>query len=70
MAEIFRVALVSWMLKEVVQQGRSERGGKRAFRYVEPLSDARTPLSDFPSILLVGGFQDHIECAGLSKDSQ
>jgi hypothetical protein len=34
-------------------QGRSERrGGGVRFRYVEPLSDARTPLADFFSILL------------------
>jgi hypothetical protein len=41
------------MLKKAVQQGRSERRGKAyALRYVEPLSDARTPLADFFSILL------------------
>jgi len=38
------------MLKKSVQQGRSERRGE-AYRYVEPLSDARTPLADFFSIL-------------------
>ena len=27
---------------------------RRTLRYVEPLSDARTPLADFFSILLVG----------------
>ena len=36
-----------------VQQGRSERRGKSYFApYVEPLSDARTKLADFFSILL------------------
>jgi len=35
-----------------VQQGRSERRGEgRTLWYVEPLSDARTPLADFFSIL-------------------
>ena len=41
------------MLKKAVQQGRSERGGgSRTLRYVELLSEARTPLADFFSILL------------------
>jgi len=36
-------------------QGCSERGGeRRTLRYVELLSEARTPLTDFFSILLVG----------------
>ena len=42
-----------------VQQGRSKRRGEAyTVRYVEPLSDARTPLADFFSILLgfaIGG---------------
>jgi hypothetical protein len=42
------------MLKKTVQQGRSERRGEGAYsvRYVEPLSEARTLLADFFSILL------------------
>ena len=41
------------MVKKAVQQGRSKRGGEAYFEpYVEPLSDARTPLADFFSILL------------------
>ncbi len=44
------------MLKKAVQQGRSKRrGGGVRFRYVEPLSDARTTLADFFSILLPRG---------------
>jgi hypothetical protein len=40
------------MLKKDVQQGRSERRGEAYFvPYVEPLSNARTPLADFFSIL-------------------
>ena len=41
------------MRKQAVQQGRSnaKRGGV-PLRYVEPLSDARTPLADFFRILL------------------
>jgi hypothetical protein len=41
------------MLKKAVQQGRSEQRGEATLRYVEPLSDARTPLADFFSILLI-----------------
>jgi hypothetical protein len=44
------------MLKKFVQQGRSERRGDAySVPYVEPLSDARTPLADFFSILLDRG---------------
>ena len=40
------------MLKKGVQQGRSERRGEAYFvRYVEHLSDARTTLATFFSIL-------------------
>jgi len=42
------------MLKKAVQQGRSEPRARRTLRYVEPLSDTRTPLADFFSILLGG----------------
>jgi hypothetical protein len=41
------------MVKKAVQQGRSERRSEAySVRYVEHLSDARTPLADFFSILL------------------
>ena len=41
------------MLKKAVQQGRSERRGEAYLvLYVEPLSEASTPLADFFSILL------------------
>jgi hypothetical protein len=41
------------MIKKFVQQGRSEQGGEPySLPYVEPLSDARTKLADFFSILL------------------
>jgi hypothetical protein len=41
------------MFKKAVQRGRSERRGESySFRYVEPLSDARTKLADFFNILL------------------
>jgi hypothetical protein len=43
------------MLKKAVQQGRSKRRGESySFSYVEPLSDARTPLAGFFSILVEG----------------
>jgi hypothetical protein len=46
------------MLKMAVQRGRSERRGeRRTLRYVEPLSDARTKLADFFSILLKNLYQ-------------
>ena len=58
-----------------VQQGRSERRGESySVPYVEPLSDARTKLADFYSILLDdlfrscgtvgiirGGFQEDLQ---------
>ena len=41
------------MLKKVDQQGRSKRRGEAySVRYGEPLSEARTKLADFFSILL------------------
>ena len=41
------------MRKKAVQQGRSERSGESySGPYVEPLSDARTPLAVFFRILL------------------
>jgi hypothetical protein len=40
------------MLKKTVQQSRSERGGEAyPLGYVEPLSDARTLLAGFFSVL-------------------
>ena len=40
------------------KQGRSERKGESySAPYVEPLSEARTPLADFFNILLVGGYE-------------
>ena len=42
------------MLKKPVQQGRSEQRGESYFvSYAESLSEARTTLADFFSILLV-----------------
>ena len=44
------------MLKNVVQQGRSERRAEAGpLGYTEGLNDARTKLEDFFSILFVGG---------------
>jgi hypothetical protein len=41
------------MLKNTVRQGRSERRSEAySFPYVEDLSEARTPLADFFSILV------------------
>ena len=45
------------MLKTAVQQGRSGRSAEAyPLGYVEGLSDARTPLADFFSILLMSGW--------------
>jgi hypothetical protein len=53
------------MLKKAVQQGRSERRGEAySVLYVEPLSDARTPLADFFSILL-GRDRDEMSNGGI-----
>ena len=50
------------MLKKVLQQGRSERQGtgigQCQSQSLEPLSEARTKLTDFFSILLDLMFQD------------
>ena len=39
--------------KRPSSKAAASEGARRTFRYVEPLSDARTPLEDFFSILLV-----------------
>ena len=51
------------MLKKPVQQGRSERRGESYFvSYAESLSEARTKLADFFSILLIpSGMPMHID---------
>ena len=38
--------------KRPSSKAAASEGARRTFRYVEPLSDARTPLEDFFSILL------------------
>ena len=44
-----------------VQQGRSEQSGESySVSYVEPLSEARTPLADFFRILLVTTHLSHV----------
>ena len=37
----------------------ASEGARRTLRYVEPLSEARTKLADFFSILLMGQVYDH-----------
>ena len=45
--------MVCRLFSKAVQQGRSERRGDAySVQYVEPLSDARTPLADFVNCLL------------------
>jgi tRNA-specific 2-thiouridylase len=56
------------MFKKAVQQGRSERRGKAySLPYVEPLSDARTPLADFFNILLALSPVIPVESASMSR---
>jgi hypothetical protein len=51
------------MFKKAVQQGRSERKAEAySVRYVEALSEARTPLEDFFNILL------ETNCPGPKRD--
>jgi len=46
------------MVKKPVQRGRSERRGEAYLEpYVEPLSDARTKLAGFFTILLMKGLR-------------
>ena len=40
------------MLKKAVQKAAASEEARRTLRYIEPLSDARTPLANFFSILL------------------
>jgi hypothetical protein len=40
------------MLKMAASKAAASEEARRTLRYVEPLSDARTPLADFFSILL------------------
>ena len=43
------------LFRKAVQQGRSERRGESySLPYVEPLSEAGTPLADFVNSLLSG----------------
>ena len=45
------------LFRKAVQQGRSERRGEAySGSYVEPLSEARTPLAGFVNSLLVESF--------------
>jgi hypothetical protein len=41
------------MLKRPFSKAAASEEARRTLRYVEPLSDARTPLADFFSIQLV-----------------
>jgi hypothetical protein len=40
------------MIKMAVRKAAASEEARRTLRYVEPLSEARTPLADFFSILL------------------
>jgi hypothetical protein len=48
-----RIWMPRRLFRKAVQQGRSERRGESySIPYVEPLSDARTPLAAFINSLL------------------
>ena len=44
--------------KRLSSKAAANEGARRTLRYVEPLSDARTPLADFFSILLVSPLEE------------
>jgi hypothetical protein len=46
------------MLKKAVSKAAASEEARRTLRYVEPLSAATTPLTDFFSILLMRGGHD------------
>jgi hypothetical protein len=52
LVERFRRCWNRRMLKMAVSKAAASEEARRTLRYVEPLSDARTPLADFFSILL------------------
>jgi hypothetical protein len=45
------------MLKKTASKAAASEEARRTLRYVEPLSDARTPLADFFSVLLAAFHQ-------------
>ena len=51
--------------KSPSSKATASEGARRTPRYVEPLSDARTPLEDFFSILLVCLFTAFNACFAL-----
>jgi hypothetical protein len=46
------------MLKKAVSKAAASEEARRTLRYVEPLSEARTPLAAFLSILLSAAFSE------------
>ena len=49
------------MLKKAVRKAAASEEARRTLRYVEPLSDARTRLADFFSILLDRSFPGRVK---------
>ena len=56
------------MLKKAVRKAAASEEARRTLRYVEPLSDARTPLADFFSILLGACVNRYAYAAHLNND--
>ncbi len=52
------IRMTSGCLKRLSSKATVNEGARRTLRYVESLSDARTPLADFFSILLVSPLEE------------
>jgi hypothetical protein len=55
------VKIVSGCSKRPSSKAAASEEARRTLRYVEPLSDARTPLAGFFSILLERSIEDALE---------
>ncbi|BFU90592.1 MAG: hypothetical protein NTAFB01_17790 [Nitrospira sp.] len=56
--------ITSGCSKRLSSKAAASEEARRTLRHVEPLSDARTPLADFFSILLGFAISDSIDHAG------
>ena len=52
------IRMTSGCSKRLSSKAAASEGASRTLRYVEPLSDARTPLADFFSIQLVSPLEE------------
>ena len=61
------VSIVSGCSKSPSSKAAASEEARRTLRYVEPLSDARTPLAEFFSILLDLAPYPHDSCQFVPK---